>query len=623
MTDGVGLTAPGDPWAARAVPLALLLLALLFGQGLVFIGESSQTSDEATHLASGYSYLKTANFRLNPEHPPLIKELAALPLLFTDAGYPWGAFNDLVDQWNIGRIFVHENRISNDAILLLGRLPILGLSIALGWAMFCWGRRLFGPRAALLGLALYVLDPNVVAHSCLVTTDLGVTVFMFLAVYALWAWSERPAPWPLLLAGLAIGGAFASKFTALWLLPILGLLGAVILAAGSPIPARPWSASGAPAAGRRFGARRVAALLLAGAVAAAVAFVVVTACYAFRGLPAYAIGLERGLHHSQIGHMAYLNGHYSDTGWWYYFLYAYLIKTPIGTLLVIAVALLALARGTRRPFKDEMFLWIPVLVTIGITCVWRVNIGLRHLLPIYPFLYVAAGRALSPARAGADAARRGAWPERARPIAVLVCLVWNVFEAFSIAPYHLAYFNQLVGGPKNGHLYLLDSNLDWGQSAKALRRYMASRNVPSIYCAFSGNSDPWYYGVHYQYVPGTGNLDNAKRRAAWVPDDQPVELLAVSAMVLHSVHFTDQGMYAWLRERRPIAMPGYAFLVYDITGDAETHSYIAVLCLNFGLLDLADREVRRTLRIDPHNALAQEVLKKIREAAEQKAGGSM
>src|SRR3989441_5806636 len=285
-----------DPWKARAVPAALALLAALFLQGLIFIGESSQTSDEAAHLAAGYSYLKTADFRLNPEHPPLIKDLAALPLLPLELSFPWGPLWEQAEEWNIGRIFVHENRVSNDTILLFGRLPVLLLSLILGWFLFRWGRTLFGAPGALLGLSLYVLDPNVVAHSCLVTTDLGVTLFMFLAVYFLWAWSERPSPGRLALCGLMVGGAFASKFTSLWLLPILGALAAALLLVRAAVPFPPWSKGAGD--GRASFARRLAGLALAAFSVAVVAFLVVSLTYAGTGMGAYVVGLGRGLRHS-------------------------------------------------------------------------------------------------------------------------------------------------------------------------------------------------------------------------------------------------------------------------------------------------------------------------------------
>jgi Dolichyl-phosphate-mannose-protein mannosyltransferase len=602
--------ASGGPSRSRTL-IPLLLLLALFLQGLAFITESSQTSDEAAHLAAGYSYLTTADFRLNPEHPPLLKELAALPLLPLHLEFPWGPLWEQGEEWNLGRLFVHENRVPNDTLLLLGRLPMLLLSLLLGWTIYRWGRRLFGERGALLALALYVFDPNVVAHSCLVTTDLGVTLFIFLTVYALWAWSESPTPGRLALTGLAAGGAFASKFTALWLLPIVAGLALALLLTGAPIPVRPWSAASPIAAGGRLAPRRIGGLAMALLLIALLASLVVVATYAVIGLPAFWVGLRRGLQHSEMGHTAYLMGQYSETGWWYYFLFAYLIKTPIGTLIVVALSLLALGAGRRRPLRDELFLWLPILLTIGITCLWKVNIGLRHLLPIYPFLYISAGRLLASRPAGAPS-RRGRLARLALPV-VGLCCAWNVVEAVHIAPYDLAYFNELVGGPANGHRYLLDSNLDWGQSAKALRRYMQEQRVPMIYCAFSGNSDPWYYGVRYQYVPGSGNFDAPKRRPMRMPEEVPRELLAVSAMVLYSVHFTDHDLYAWLRDRRPIAMPGYSYLVYDITGDAMMHAYLAVVCLNFGLPELADFEAQRSLRYNPDNQLARAVLEKLRQ----------
>src|SRR6267143_1051717 len=268
-----------DPWERRAGPLAALLLGLLLIQGLTF---------------------------------------------------PSGSLWDMAEEWNIGRIFVHENRLPNDTILFLARLPILLLSLLLGWGLFHWGRRLFGPRAALCSLALYVLDPNVVAHSGLVTTDLGVTLFMFFTVYALWRWSERPAPRTLLLAGLMAGGAFASKFTAFWLLPILAALGAVLLATPTALPRRPWSARSATAPETAPVPRRLLSLALAYAMAAAPALAVLALAYALRGLPTYLYGLERGLGHTSSGLTGYLLGRSSTEGWWYYFLLAYAIKTPLG-----------------------------------------------------------------------------------------------------------------------------------------------------------------------------------------------------------------------------------------------------------------------------------------------------
>jgi 4-amino-4-deoxy-L-arabinose transferase-like glycosyltransferase len=605
----------------RAGWLASGLLLLLLLQGLVFITESSQTSDEAAHLAAGYSYLLTRDFRLNPEHPPLLKELAALPLLPLRLEFPFGPLWEIAEEWNIGRLFVHENRVPNDTLLLLGRLPTLVLSLLLGFSLYHWARRLFGAPGALLGLSLYVLDPNVVAHSGLVTTDLGVSLFMFLAVYAFWCWSARPARRTLLLFGLAVGAAFASKFTAAWLLPILAALGVSLLALRAPLPRRPLRDAARLEAPAATAVGRLGALGTAAAAVIAIAFVVITLSYAVSGLPAFLEGWDRSLHHSAIGHRAYLMGEVSESGWWYYFLFAWLIKTPPGTIVIVAASIVAMALGRRRNARDELFLWLPVLITIAITCAWKVNIGLRHILPIYPFLYLGAGRLLMPAAArpaAADpAAAGGSWIRRAGVPALVLALGWNGVEAARIVPYHLAYFTPLIGGPSRGHEYLLDSNLDWGQSARALRRFMDSQNLPMIYCAFSGNTDPWFYGVRYQYVPGTGNLLASKKRPARMPERVPRELFAVSAMVVHSLHFSNPDLYDWLADRKPVAMPGYSFFVYDITGEAESHAYIAGLCLNFKLWDLAEYEVRRALSWDPNNELAHAVRQRLDELARE------
>jgi 4-amino-4-deoxy-L-arabinose transferase-like glycosyltransferase len=589
----------------RAGRVAALLLALLFLQGLVFIGESSQTSDEAAHLAAGYSYLTRGDFRLNPEHPPLMKELAALPLLPLGLDFPTGPLWESAEEWNIGQIFVHENRVPNDTLLFLARLPTLMLSVLLGAAMFLWGRRLVGAVGALLGVSLYVLDPNVVAHSSLVTTDLGITLFIFLAVVAFHAWIERPGTRRLIPLGLAVGGAFASKYTALWLPPILALLALVVL-----LPRA--SNMGGALSGTRL--RRLRTLLLAAAVVIAVGAAVVLLSYGVVGIDWWREGLRRTLLHSEKGHRAYLMGSVSETGWWYYFPLAYLVKTPPGTLLLLAAAGAAAALGRRFRARDEAFLLIPIAVTLVIVAFWKVNIGLRHLLPIYPFLYLAAGRLVDGTAAAGRSA--GAAARRTRKGLAALCVLglgWNVVEAIRIAPYHLAYFNPFAGGPLEGDRWLLDSNYDWGQAHKALLRYMGEQGVSMIYCAYTGNSDPWYYGVHYQYVPGSGNLPNAKERPVRVPPTMPRELFAINAMVLHSLHFTDAHLYDWLFDRRTVGRPGYSWFVYDITRDADSHAAIAALCLSFGLVELASDEAHRALIYAPGNRLAQAVLQKIRE----------
>ena len=596
-----------EPGRKRATVAALGLIGVLLLQGLLFIRESSQTSDEGAHLLAGYTYLTTGNFRADREEPPLLKEIAALALL------PLGLDRPVVDPdrgrgvFRLGSAFVHENRISGKALLTLARLPILAMSAALGWLIFFWGRQLFGSRGALLALSLYALDPNVVAHSCLVTTDLGVTLFMCLTLWAAWRWARRPHPRALILIGLGLGATLASKPTGWWAVTVLGALGLALALGGGAVPSRPWSARSATFSGGESRSRRLAALGLAAAITVLIAGLTVATVCGFVGVPDYLAGLGRGLSHSAAGSQAYLMGHVSSDGWWYYFLFAFLVKTPPGTLVIMAAGAVSALLGRRMERRDEIVLGVPVLLILVITAFWRVNIGLRHLLPIYPLLFLSAGRVMSPA------AGRGS-PSRAARIAqglVLACLLWNATEAFAITPHQLAYFNRFAGGPRTGHLLLLDSNLDWGQSSNALRRFMAEERIPMIYCAFTGASDPRYYGVTYQYVPGVGNFVDRVDLDRVMPQDGARELLAVSAMALHFVHLGRGTLYDWLRDRPVIAMPGYSYLVYDITGDANAHMRLAQLYEDSGLPHPAIREAQRALRLEPGLETADALLRRL------------
>jgi 4-amino-4-deoxy-L-arabinose transferase-like glycosyltransferase len=614
-TETPGAAAPSPAAGRSGAAAAAILLAALLVQGLMFIAESSQTSDEAAHLLAGYSYLKTGNFLTYPGEPPLMKEIGALPLLLLDLDLPQFPSEDMPRVFLLGPKFLHENRVQGDTILFLARLPMLGLSLLLGLAIYRWGLRLYGGRGALLALALYVFDPNIVAHSGVVMTDLGATLFFFLALDGLWRWSERPSSATLVLTGLALGGAFASKYTALWLVPILLALGAVLIVTRAPIPERPLSSRGwvqLPAE------NRVASLVLAATVLAIVAFLVVVLSYAGSGLGAYWVGLEHGLFHSQAGYTGYLMGRHSPSGWWYYYLFAYLVKTPLGSLAIVALAIAAALSGRRRlPPKDEAFLWIPVATILAITAVWKIHIGLRHVLPIYPFLCLAAGRVAGAAGAGRLLPRRGAGSgrgarlDRLLPAAALLCAAATAVEAVSIVPNDLAYFNPLVGGPRRGHLYLLDSNLDWGQASKALVRYVAAQRLPAIYCSFASNADPWYDGLRYQYVPGILNPEVSRSRDFLLPDGLGRELLAVSAMSLHLVRLGGGTLWDWLKNRPVVAMPGYAYLVYDLTGDAEAHAILAQLYLAEQLPALASVETRRALNLEPGNRRARAILQQL------------
>ncbi len=567
-----------------------LLLILFLAEGLAFISANSQTSDEAVHLAAGYSYLARHDFRLNPEHPPLIKEISGLPVyLFLRIPFePDPVLWKRAEEWRIGRDFLYGSPVSGDRILAVGRLPNLLLGALLVGLAGWWAYRLWGKPAALVALALAALEPNLIAHSSLVTTDLGGTLFTFLAVYLLWEYVTAPS-WPLLLGiGAASGLALASKYSAVALGGILAILAVVhILLGGSVTLPRE--------AGRKLRggfAPRLAQALPPLLVAALVAVPVLSAAYFFQGISTWWTGLERVLTHQETGHHAFFLGEHSLEGWWSYFPVAFLIKTPVGSLFLILASFLPLRRGKPLGKNEVTFLLLPVAILFAAAMNGRINIGLRHVLPVYPFLFVAASRVAT------FRFRRRV----ARGALLGIPLAATALSSLLVGPHYLAYFNELVGGPAQGYRYLSDSNIDWGQDLAGVKAYMEREGLPMIYLSYFGNTPPGVYGIRYQYVPAFGHLERPPETV--LPPDLRREVLAISVNSLQAVHFEDKNLYRWLYARKPLEKIGYSIYVYDLTGDAEAHLRLAEVYLKAGPRSLALPELRRVLALDPGNAEA-------------------
>jgi hypothetical protein len=533
---------------------ALILLALFFVQGFYFIRGNSQTYDEAMHLAAGYSYLAKRDLRLEPQNPPLIKEFLALPL-FLGYGLP---FNPDSQQWRngddylIGQDFLYKSTLPADRMLLVSRFPNLflgGVLVALiGW----WAYRLWDNRAAMLAMALACLEPNLVAHSSLVTTDAGATLFIFLTVYLLWEYLRLPRWWILATSGMATGLALVAKFSAILLIPMIGLIVAARLWIGDRdcaiLPLR--NRSDAP---RHKLLQAAAMLVLMGLFA----LLTILSAYFFQGFQPWLFGLQRFLALAREGQAAFFLGQISYQGWWNYFLVSFLIKTPIGTLALITAALLFYRFGKPLGVREALFLLLPVALFFLVTMQSKVNIGVRHILPVYPFLFVLAARL-------ATIELRRPW---FKYLAIGAPLVFSAISSLGIAPHQLAYFNEFVGGPEEGYHYLSDSNVDWGQELKGVKAYMEKEKLPIIYFSYLGTAPPSYYGIRYQYVPGSWPL-----RWPPPPDRVPAterKILAISVGNLQDASIPHIPLFGWLRLRQPVAKIGYSIFVYDLTDDRE------------------------------------------------------
>jgi hypothetical protein len=269
----------------------------------------------------------------------------------------------------------------------------------------------------------------------------------------------------------------------------------------------------------------------------------VQAARASRLLPdAYLYGLVYALR-STNSHPAFLWGQISNQGWWYYFPVTFLLKTPLALLALLLLALLARAGPRLGPF-----VWVPVLVYVAISVTQNLNIGHRHLLPIYPFLFVAAGVS------GATlASRYGRW------VVIALC-AWYGGSVLRVHPHYLGYFNELAGGPSGGWRYLVDSNLDWGQDLKALKQWMDDHGVASVKLSYFGAADPDYYGLRCEMLPGYGGV----LPHAAVRDVRAGELVAVSATNLQGVFLGAEAkpLMARLRALPPVDRVGYSIFIY-------------------------------------------------------------
>jgi 4-amino-4-deoxy-L-arabinose transferase-like glycosyltransferase len=558
----------------------------------------SPTMDEQNHIARGYAYLRTGDLRLNLDHPPLINSLSAAPLfLLSDLKLPTDS-----PTWEHAHViafatqFLWHANPNADQIILLARLPIILLAILLGCFVFKWATELYGPLAGLLALGLYVFDPNILAHARLATTDLGVTCFLFIAVYCFWRWLNRPTRSRLAAASLTLGLALASKYSALVLIPILPLIGLMHVLtkrrgeaeADIPLVQRAWK------------------LVVAVGLMLALAGLVVWAVYGFEvgpvvegGIsvpaPTYVTGLQGLFRHSELGHPAFLHGHYFNTGRWDYFPIAFAIKTPLPTLILLGISLALTVK--QRAWRTAYPLLLPVLIYLTTSFSSQaLNIGYRHILPLLPFLFVfASGVARSKVRNGYKTSDDLRALIRNLPLAAcyLLLAVWCLVASIHIYPDYLAYFNELVGGPDNGWRYLVDSNLDWGQDLKGLQRYVQRTGIEEVYLSWFGSTYPSAYGYDiphrllpsFVYYPGqvTGMAFNPLRPAPGV--------YAISATNLQGVYFSDHDLFAWFRERQPVAKIGYSIFVYEV-GQQEAGAAESVVCLSDVRLNELDAEAR-------------------------------
>ncbi|HBB66297.1 MAG: hypothetical protein A2X28_10560 [Elusimicrobia bacterium GWA2_56_46] len=540
--------------------LCAAALAAHFVMGLAFIRSAAPTYDETVHLSSGYSYLLTGkDMTLLTGHPPLAETVDALPLLVYKpnifSAHPYFTRSAI---YSYGDLFLYQNTASAGKLLDTARV----FSLVLWSGLLVFFIRLFvskisGPEPAAVSVAVFSLMPVFISNNALITTDAAPTVFYFAAFCFGYLFSSPAAAGAgkyryAILAGLATGLALASKFSMFMLPPLM----IAFWAAYNLLP------------GPRM---RFARLLWYCAVYLVAALFALALVYRL-DLGSYFSGLGGTLKQMGQGRSSFAWGEHSISGVWWYFPLALIIKTP---LAVSALALIGLASMKNSFRRDYLWLVLPPLVYFAVSMTARVQIGVRHILPVMPFLAALAGLG------AVYAAKRKLLRYALAPL--LILWVWGLAGT---GPHYLAYFNELAGGSANGYKFLVDSNLDWGQDVKTLASRLRKEGNPPVVFSYFGTARPEYYGIKYAPLGVTSSVNLPGTGEDVCRMDKL--LLAVSATNLQSTYYPDKRTFDWLKSRKPAFGAGYSIFVYDLTVDKEGAGKLADLFDRGGMNREAD-----------------------------------
>lgn len=571
----------------------IICLAIMVGAQLYLSSHENQTLDEGVHLSAGYSYLTTGDFRLNREHPPLAKMIAAIPLLFLQPHLPlqsdaWKKG----DQWEFAREFFYRSSNNPDQLLFLGRLPMIFMTLLLGIIVARWGFEIAKWKGAYFSTIWFVASPLILAHGHLITTDIPLTLGITASLYFFTKWAERPTLPRLLLTSFSVAFASDVKFTGLFMVVIIPLFAffverffkkkfphitlqhvrqltlyilfitlLVILASTRDITLR---MRDDPFQGQPRIQQLIQFDVHAGAVkhAAIQTALVIAKNVPLPGYP-YLDGLILFLGHDIAGHQTFFLGDVSNTGSIWFFPLAFIIKSPFAFIICITLLFFILVKRIFSVFRTSSFatksserikylisqaspnfLSLIVFPTLYLLFAMtsHVNIGVRHIAPMFPVLFVATSYLL--------VSVRPAFQKMFQMLCFLILCI-GLIPVILNFPYPLAFFSEIAGGPQDGHNYLLDSNLDWGQNLKFLKTYLIKHRIPHVCMVYFGQGDLIHEGIDFRYVPKNSELEGIR------------DINCVVAISAESL-FWEKSNYTWLLSYKPTATIGWGIYLFDL-----------------------------------------------------------
>jgi len=533
--------------AAARVAMVLLLVGFC-GLVLSAAGQKCETMDEGLFIAGGAAQVASLDPNIDITHSPVLRWLAGIPAVMVGARVPEtaplvpeGAMDltsyKVQDVFDFAQRVMYQDGQDHDRILRHGRLLFCLLGALCAFLIWHEARRL-GPWPALAAVVVFLFTPEVLAHSGWAHSDVAAATATFAVALALAHAIEEGTTRADVGLGLALGLAAITKLTGIMLWPVA--LGALLV----------------------FGGRIVRGLSGA-ATAAVVGWVVLVVAYfpdprplPHEFLPAdlanagiawaepalrwllvpdtWLKGVVHAMLLSQRGQPAFLAGDVSTQGWWYYFPVAIFLKYPTGLLIVAAAGFWALWRSAQLSSGRKVALTLPPLVILGVAMTQSINIGVRSVLPIAPFLALWCAEAIA-------VSRKVAWR-----VATAALLATSVASGAAAYPDFLAYFNPMLGGTKAAGDWLVDSNLDWGQDLPALSRELRDRGVDEVRLAYFGAALPAHYGIKA--------ADARETAEGWY---------AVSRTFLSGV-WPPGDPYAWLRGLEPETYVGGSIALFSV-----------------------------------------------------------
>lgn len=580
-------------FAIGGVHVAMLMVLALI---------QAPTYDEVAHLPSGVSHWRFGRFELYRANPPLVRMLASLPVLGFEAAAEWRMFSDYPGartEFLVGEDFAQANGERVFWLFTVARWACIPLSLLGAWVCFCWGRELYGPAAGALALLLWCFSPEILANGSLITPDLGAAAFGILATFTYWKFLRAPRLASAYQAGLAMGLALLAKLTwvvlfALW--PALWL-GWSLMRREQPLrTVTCW--------------RRDASLL---AFLLVVGLMVVNLGYGFSGsftrlgdfrftsrelagprdewpsghwgnrfretslasFPVpfpkdFILGLDVVKEFIEQDSQVYLGGEFKKGGWWYYHVYAAMMKVPLGTWLLLLTSIwLSLARREYRIAARDMvvLLGVPACVLLILSSNPGSSGHFRYALPIFPFAFVWISQVGKSAEFG----------QRVVALLGTIGVVWTIGSCAWFFPYSGSYFNELAGGPRNGHAHLLSSNIDWGQDLLHLRDWLTEHpEARPLGLAYFGGLDPGVARIKYGLPPAAPRRDADWRAIAAGHYGPQPGWYAVSVHLLRGSAtwpFNGRGQrefvpfeaYTYFLRFEPVAMAGYSIYIYHVS----------------------------------------------------------